>query len=202
MADTWESRDLPVLKAAVELHEETGRRQRASAIEKATGFDRETVQRALRALYREPYFEEATDSGGGIFLVGAPTGEALRIAGQWPSPTVQLQRLIEAFEAVTADDLRPEEERSKAGKIGLWLAGAFQQVALGALSGAGGNLMTGNWRPSALLVGVEQWMLLAITHANGGPTRARPASCPAKCEDRTSQRSVRATCSYCCLIAA
>ena len=43
MADTWESRDLPVLKAAVEIYEESGRRLRPSAIEKATGFDKETV---------------------------------------------------------------------------------------------------------------------------------------------------------------
>jgi hypothetical protein len=144
MADTWESRDLPVLKAAVELYEESGRRLRASAIEKVTGFDKETVQRALRALYREPYFEKATDSfGGEIIFVGEPTGEALRVAGQWPSPELQLQRLIEAFEAVAADESRPEEERSRAAKIGLWLTGALQQVAIGALGGAGGNLMTG-----------------------------------------------------------
>lgn len=78
MAETWESRDLPVLKAAVELCEESGRRLRPSAIETATGFDKDTVQRALRALYREPYFEEATGSfGGEIILVGKPTGEAL-----------------------------------------------------------------------------------------------------------------------------
>lgn len=56
---------------------------------------------------------------------------------------MQLQRLIEAFEAVAADESRPEEERSRAKKIGLWLTGALQQVAIGALSGAGGNLMTG-----------------------------------------------------------
>lgn len=144
MADTWESRDLPVLKAVVELYEESGRRVHLSAIENATGFNKETVQRALRALYREPYFEEATGSfGGEILVVGEPTGKALRVAGQWPSPELQLQNLIAAFEAVAADDSRPEEERSRAAKIGLWLTGALQQVAIGALGGAGGNLMTG-----------------------------------------------------------
>ena len=75
MADTWESRDLPVLKAAVELYEES-------------------------------------------IFVGEPTGEALRVAGQWPSPEVQLQKLIAAFEAVAADDSRPEEERSRAKVCG------------------------------------------------------------------------------------
>ncbi|MFN3002213.1 hypothetical protein [Mycolicibacterium wolinskyi] len=43
MADTWESRDLPVLKAAVELYEEEGLGPTASDIEARTGFDEETV---------------------------------------------------------------------------------------------------------------------------------------------------------------
>lgn len=81
--------------------------------------DPTALTRALRALYCEPYFEKATDSfGGEIIFVGEPTGEALRVAGQWPSPELQLQRLIEAFEAVAAHESRPEEERSRAG-IGL-----------------------------------------------------------------------------------
>ena len=37
----------------------------------------------------------------------------------------------------------PEEERSRAAKIGLWLTGALQQVAIGALGGAGGNMLSG-----------------------------------------------------------
>ncbi|OBF15094.1 hypothetical protein A5725_05365 [Mycobacterium kubicae] len=144
MADTWESRDLPILRAAVELYDQTGRNPSAAELGAACGFDKDTVQRALRALYREPFFEKGmTAWGGEILAVGPPTSAALRVAGQWPSPEVQLQRLIAAFEGVAADDTRPEEERSRAKKIGLWLTGAFQQVAIGALSGAGGNLLTG-----------------------------------------------------------
>jgi len=46
-----------------------------------------TVQRALRALYTEPYLEEGRSAfGGKILSVGVPTGEALRVAGAWPSP--------------------------------------------------------------------------------------------------------------------
>lgn len=134
----------PDQPSGIRLYEERGRRLRASAIEQATGFDKETVQRALRALYRQPYFEEATGSfGGEIILVGEPTGEALRVAGQWPSPEAQLQKLIAAFEAAAEDEARPEEERSRAKQAGLWLAGALSQIAIGALGGAGGNLMTG-----------------------------------------------------------
>ncbi|OBF42818.1 hypothetical protein A5719_10255 [Mycolicibacterium peregrinum] len=144
MPDTWESRDLPVLKAVVDLYEEKGRGPRVTAIEARTGFDNDTIQRALRVLYTEPYFEEvSTASGIGWIIVGKPTSAALRVAGQWPTPENQVERLIAAFQAVAADESRPEEERSRATKIGLWLTGALQQVAIGALGGAGGNLING-----------------------------------------------------------
>lgn len=141
---TWESRDLPVLKAAVELYEEEGQGPTAYDIAVRTGFDEETVQRALRFLYTEPYFVGGNDSGnGGILWVGAPTGDALRVVGLWPTPENQLERLIAAFQAVAADESRPEEERTCAQKVGLWLTGALSQVAIGALGGAGGNLING-----------------------------------------------------------
>lgn len=143
MDDTWSSRDLPVLRALVQIYENTGRTMiRASDIENATGFDKDTTQRALRALSREPYFEEAKGSwGGGILFVGAPTGDALRLAGQWPTPENQLERLIAAFEDVAADETREEPERSKAKQAALWLGSALSQVAIGALGGAGGHAL-------------------------------------------------------------
>jgi hypothetical protein len=144
IADTWTTRDLPVLRAAVEIYDRTGRTPSAAELGAACEFDKETVQRALRALYREPYFEKGRNAFSGAILgVGAPTSAALRVAGQWPSPEVQLERLVAAFEAAAADDTRPEEERSRAKQAGLWLAGALSQVAINALGGAGGNLMTG-----------------------------------------------------------
>jgi hypothetical protein len=144
MADTWESRDLLVLKAVVELYEETGRGPRVSDVVTRVGFDGDTVERALRALYTEPFFEKAMGSAQKQFIfVGKPTSAALRVAGQWPSPEMQLQRLIAAFEAVAADDSRPQGERSRAKQAGLWLTGALQQIAIGALGGAGGNMLSG-----------------------------------------------------------
>jgi hypothetical protein len=141
---TWESRDLPVLKAVVELYEEKGRGPKVSAIEARTGLDHDTVQRALRALYTEPYFEEGQGAwGAGLLMVGKPTSAALRVAGQWPTPETQVERLIAAFQAAAEDQSRPEEERSRAKQVGLWLTGALQQVAIGALGGAGGNLING-----------------------------------------------------------
>lgn len=142
--DTWTTRDLPVLKAAVELYDRTGRNARATEIGRASGFDHDTVQRVLRALYREPLFEKGTEAfGGEIIFVGAPTSAALRVAGQWPSPGAQLGRVIAALEAAADDDSRQPEERSRFKQIALSLRGAAYQVAIGALGGAGGNLMTG-----------------------------------------------------------
>jgi len=96
-------------------------------------------------LYTEPYFEKALGSSAQkeFITVGAPTSAALRIAGQRPTPEGQLDRLIAAFEAVAADEARPVEERSRAEKIALWLTGALSQVAIGALGGAGGNMISG-----------------------------------------------------------
>lgn len=143
--DTWTDRDLPVLSAAVEIYEETGRRAlRPRQIESATGFDGETVQRALRALMREPYFEKSEGAfGGQILMVGPPTSAALRVAGQWPSPETQLERLIAALQTAADDDSRPDEERSRFRQAAAWLGTTASAIAIGALGGAGGNLMTG-----------------------------------------------------------
>lgn len=144
MADTWALRDLPVLRAAVELYDQTGRNPHAAELEAACGFDKDTVQRALRALYREPFFEEGmTDWSGNILAVGPPTSAALRIAGQWPSPEVQLEQLIAALLAAADDEERPEEERGRFKQAALWLGGAASQIAIGALGGASGTWLSG-----------------------------------------------------------
>src|SRR5882757_7489349 len=113
--DTLNSRDLPVLRAVVDIYEESGSYlTRASAIERRTGLEEE-VQRALRGLNSQPsFFEKVVDaSRGQIIMVGPPNGDALRVAGAWPSPENQLRRLISALEGAADDDARAPEERSK-----------------------------------------------------------------------------------------
>ncbi|WKG01379.1 hypothetical protein [Mycolicibacterium sp. HK-90] len=142
--DTWNHRDLPVLRAVVDIYDRTGRTIKPPQIEQECGLDEETVQRALRALNREPYFEKVTTASGGlILLVGAPTGAAFRVAGQWPTPENQLERMVAALEAAANEDGRPEEERGRIRQAILTLRGAAYQVAIGALGGAGGNMLTG-----------------------------------------------------------
>ena len=56
------SRDLPVLHAIVEIYDSTGRNVKAADIAAKTGMVKETVQRAIRALYTEPYMQEVSGS--------------------------------------------------------------------------------------------------------------------------------------------
>jgi len=101
-------------------------------------------QRALRALYTEPYLEEGRSAfGGKILSVGVPTGEALRVAGAWPSPEGLLEWLIAALDRAAEDETREPEERSKLKQAAIWLGGFASQVAIGALGGAGGNILSG-----------------------------------------------------------
>jgi hypothetical protein len=144
--DTWTTRDLPVLRAVVDTYEETGDYlTRASDIEAATGLDADTVQRAIRKLNTQPsFFEKVLDTAqGGIVMVGPPTGDALRVAGAWPSPENLLERLIAALESAANDETREPDERSKLRQAASYLGSFASQVAIGALSGAGGNLLNG-----------------------------------------------------------
>lgn len=143
-ADRWNTRDLPVLKAAVEIFDQEGRNASAAELGEATGLDHDTVQQALRALYLEPYFEKGRNAFSGHILgVGAPTGAAMRTAGLWPTPETQLERMIAALEAAAEDDDRQPEERSRLRNIAQSLKGAAYSIAIGALGGAGGNMITG-----------------------------------------------------------
>ncbi|MCV7236005.1 hypothetical protein BST20_27225 [Mycobacterium branderi] len=144
--DTWTSRDLPVLRAVVDICDESGAYlTRATAIEQRTGLDHDTVQRALRRLNSQPScFEKLVGaSGGQIIMVGPPTADALRVAGAWPSPEQLLQRLINALETAADDDTRAPEERSKFRQAASYLGSFATQVAIGALGGAGGNVLSG-----------------------------------------------------------
>ena len=145
MADTWTSRDLPVLKAIVDIYEEVGMPAiTPDQIQQRVGFDDETVYRALRALETEPYFGGAQrDMAGDILVIGPPTSKALRVVGNWPSPEAMLERLVGALEAAGDDPGRTPEERSKFKQAASWLGSFASQVAIGALGGAGGNIISG-----------------------------------------------------------
>lgn len=146
MEDTWTDRDLPVLRAVVQIYEDTGRTKIAVGdIADAVGFDKGTTLKALRALYTEgadPFFEDPIGSwSADILRVGKPTGRALRAAGQWPTPENIVDRLIAAFEAAADDESRDQPERAKFKQVAAWLGSFASQVAIGALGGAGGRML-------------------------------------------------------------
>jgi hypothetical protein len=82
MRDTWLERELPVLRAAVEVFGQAGDPMEADDIALIAELDAETVQRALRALSTEPFFAKGLETADGdILWIGKPTSKALRIAG-------------------------------------------------------------------------------------------------------------------------
>lgn len=114
--------------------------------QRRTGFDAGTVQRALHALYSEPYLSddgktEASDNQ--IIFVGPPMGEGRRVAGAWPTPENLLERLVVALEAA-AEGRGPAVKRSAASSSRLPYGPVERrpQVAIAALGGAGGNIIT------------------------------------------------------------
>jgi hypothetical protein len=111
----WDDRDLPVLKAAVELCDvDPFSQARDADIESRTGFDREKVQAALRALREEtPALLQFEDGAGRIMSVRFPTGKARRRVGLWPvMPDVLIQTLVELAER------EPDEEKKVAPSQG------------------------------------------------------------------------------------
>lgn len=99
MEDTWTNRDLPVLRAAVEIYDRTGKTKiGVGEIANAAELDIETTQRSIRALCTEPYLQEGgVDFRGNQIFVGPPTGPARRVAGAWPSPEGLVDQLVAAL---------------------------------------------------------------------------------------------------------
>jgi len=64
-------------------------------------------------------------------------------AGAWPSPKQLLQRLISALETAADDETRAAEEQSKFRQAAAYLGSFATQVAIGALGGADGNILSG-----------------------------------------------------------
>ena len=112
---TWETRDLPVLRAIVDLSDvgHPGAITPAIIVER-TGIGPTTVARALRALaHEDPQFFEWNDyDTGDITVVVNPTGHARRAVGTWPPPDAWVDRLIAAL-TDAADRASDPEEKSK-----------------------------------------------------------------------------------------
>jgi hypothetical protein len=118
MESTWPGRDLPVLRAIVEIDDRTGESLTPDDLTRATGIAYADVARALRALASErpPFFEYSTVADGSVVIIANPTGHARRTVGQWPTPEDLADQIITALEDA-ATNASSEEERSRARKM-------------------------------------------------------------------------------------
>jgi hypothetical protein len=116
----------------VRLYDETGTAMRTPAIGVAAGLSEENLQRALRALEHNdpPLVTKMTGSfGGGIILVGAPTGYARRVVGAWSTPESLADRIVAALN----EEADTEADEVKKGKL---------RRAAEAVAGVGRDILT------------------------------------------------------------
>lgn len=134
---TWFERDLPVLRAVVELDEEsvTGYIEE-QAIAARTGLDIATVRRSLKALAHNdpPFGKIELASMAGDWWVQTVTGHARREVGQWPNPKTdageQIAAILAAFDQ--AEEKAPDEDsKSKLRALAASFKGLPVQVAEG-----------------------------------------------------------------------
>jgi hypothetical protein len=125
--DTWWSRDLPVLDAAVHLLQQHDFVY-VEDLARETGFEVKQIARALRDM--QGVFVDLTMSMGDVerWCITEVTPEARRAVGQWPTPENVVARLAEAFSAAAEHEPDPER-RSKLRGIGSFLADAGKDFA-------------------------------------------------------------------------
>jgi hypothetical protein len=138
MDSTWEQRDLPVLDAVVRYFDEHAGMSfpQVSDIAEITGRDPKEVYRALKALdgtYVELQEYLAGDNPN-PHTVMAVSEEARRAVGQWPSPELWADRIIQALREAAEREPDPAK-RSRLRATAEGLAGFGRDVLVGVLSG-------------------------------------------------------------------
>jgi hypothetical protein len=137
IANTWEGRDLPVLRAIVEMSDEGAWHMEPEQIAEHTGLELEMVKAGLRALALEdpPFFEyhDHTCFGqlqreiGGIHNL---TGHARRMVGTWPKPEDRITQMIAVLQEAAEREPDPRQ-KSILGKAAEYVAGIPRDVAVG-----------------------------------------------------------------------
>lgn len=131
LADTWNNRDLPVLRTVVAyLDQNPGDALRAIAVANETGLTEQDVERAGTALRDAGLVQVQGAAELNVIFFHGISAEARRVAGSWPTSETATERLIAALEhlAVHGDT---EDARSRARKILDGFAGAGHQIAIG-----------------------------------------------------------------------
>ena len=132
LPDVWFTRDLPVLRAIARLVDEGqhgGSPYLLGAVVPASGLPKADVVAAARALVSAGYAEALTNHAGDLVRFTAVSPEARRLAGLWPTPQGEWDRLLEQLTA-RAEKAPTEVERQR------WRAFADAARAVGEHDGA------------------------------------------------------------------
>ncbi|WP_409329205.1 hypothetical protein [Trujillonella humicola] len=132
LPDVWFTRDLPVLRAIARLVDEPkhgGAPYLLGAVVPASGLPKADVVAAARALAATGYIEALTNHAGDIVRITGISGEARRLAGLWPTPQGEWERLLEQL-AVRAANAPTDVERQR------WQTLADAAAAVGEDAGA------------------------------------------------------------------
>jgi hypothetical protein len=113
--DTWEGRDLPVLREAVRgADAEPNVGIRFEAISAATGLSVDDVYRAARALEDAGFVTVHGVIPPHASRINHVSAEARQITGAWPTPEHALDRMVAALEAIAGNTEADEDTRSRA----------------------------------------------------------------------------------------
>jgi hypothetical protein len=132
LPDVWFTRDLPVLRAIARLvdsSEHGSSPYLLGAVVPASGLPKQKVIAAAKALVSAGYVEALTNHAGDIVRLTAISPEARRLAGLWPTPQGEWDRLLEQL-AARARNAATDVERSR------WQAFAEAATAVGPDDGA------------------------------------------------------------------
>jgi hypothetical protein len=131
LPDTWFVRDLPVLRAIARLVDAPahGGAPYVGQVVPASGLAKPEVLAAARALVAAGYVEALTTYAGEIVRFTGISAEARRLAGLWPTPQGEWERLLEQL-AARAQNAPTDVERDR------WRALAEAAGALGPDDGA------------------------------------------------------------------
>jgi hypothetical protein len=132
LPDIWFTRDLPVLRAIARLVDSSEHGSSPyvlGAVVPASGLPKAEVIAATKALAAAGYIEPLTNHAGDIVRITAISAEARRLAGLWPTPQGEWDRLLEQLTARAAQ-APTEVERLR------WRAFADAATAVGPDDGA------------------------------------------------------------------
>lgn len=120
LPDTWHTRDLLVLRAAVQHIDSTGEEADLRLLAQRTNLDKEQVTRAVRALDAAGIVSAVILEGGWgepaqVEAIRSLTRQAYELSGAWPGPDSVADRLLATLQDV-ADHGSDPVEKAKARK--------------------------------------------------------------------------------------